>query len=484
MQIIEVYLLGAAILLILCVLASKATGKLGVPALAVFLGIGMLAGTEGIGGIAFDDAHVAQSLGIIALAYILFSGGLDTKWNSVKPIVKSGVALSTLGVLLTCLLVGSFIHFVLNFAILESFLIGAIISSTDAGAVFTVLRSRNIHLKGDLKPLLELESGSNDPMAVILTTAILSMMQTSDFSVKDIIPLLIQQMAMGALIGYLVGKVLVWLFNKLRLEIEGLYIVMSVAVVLLTYSIAQVLQGNGFLAVYISGLVLGNNSFVFKKSLSLVHDGISWLMQSAMFLTLGLLIYPSKVLNVAGPGILIASFMIIIARPVSVYTSLIFSKMSIPEKGLISWVGLKGSVPIIMATYPLVANIDRAGTIFNLVFFVALSSLVFQGTSIPLVSRLLKVNDPLGRTKQKYTSTPGQLKDIVTVDVPMNSYAIDKTIVDLKLPARVLIVAIERRGEVLIPRSTTVLEAYDKISVMADDDYLADFVEIIWNIKT
>lgn len=339
MSSIEVQLLGAATLLILCVVASKATSRLGIPTLVVFLGVGILAGSEGIGRIEFDDALTTQSLGIIALTYILFSGGLDTKWSAIKPVMKTGIALSTVGVLLTCLLMGSFMHYVLHFPFMESYLIGAIVSSTDAGAVFTVLRSKNIHLKGPLKPLLELESGSNDPMAVFLTTTILQMMQNPDLGLVSMIPLLFKQMIVGGLIGFYAGKILVWLFNHVKLQIEGLYTVMSIAVVIFIYSITQNVDGNGFLAVYVAGVVLGNHSFVFKKSLSLMHDGISWLMQSVMLLTLGLLIYPSRVIEVSNSGFLIASFMILLARPISVFISLAFSNLNLKEKLLISWVG-------------------------------------------------------------------------------------------------------------------------------------------------
>lgn len=478
---LETSLMAAAILLIICVLASKATGRLGIPTLVVFLAVGILAGTEGIGNIDFDDAKTAQSLGVIALAYILFAGGLDTKWNSIRPILKSGIALSTLAVLFTCLIVGTFTHFVLQLPFLDSFLIGAIVSSTDAGAVFTVLRSKNIHLKGNLKSLLELESGSNDPMAVFLTTAILQLMQVADFKMVDMIPLLFKQMSIGAVAGFVLGRTIVWAFNSFKLQIEGMYTVFSIALVLFIYSFTQNIGGNGFLAIYITGVVMGNHTFVLKKSLTIMHDGISWLMQSALFLTLGLLVYPTRIMQVAGPGILLASFMILIARPLSVFISLMFAKLNMREKTLISWVGLRGSVPVVMATYPLVAGLDRTGLIFNIVFFVALSSLIIQGTSIPMVSKLLKVDDPHYVKKKNYSSTPGHLNDIVIVDVPYNSPLINKTIVDLELPEqKVLIVGIERNEEVIIPRGNTTFEGGDRVSIMADDENLEMFVEKLW----
>lgn len=479
---IETQILATAILLLLCVVASKVTSKYGIPTLVIFLLIGILAGSEGLGKIDFDDAKAAQSLGIISLTYILFSGGLDTKWGEIKPIIRSGLVLSSLGVLLTCFLIGCFVHYVLHFPMLESFLLGAIVSSTDAGAVFTVLRSKNIHLKGHLKQLLELESGSNDPMAVFLTTAILTMMSNPDLSISDMVPLLFVQMTVGTIVGFVAGKSLVWIFNSIKLSIEGLYTVLSLALVLLVYAGTQKLHGNGFLAVYISGVILGNHNFVLKKSLTLMHDGISWLMQCAMFLTLGMLIYPSHVLNVAGYGMLVAFFMIVFARPVAVFICLMFSQHSTREKALISWVGLRGSVPVVMATYPLVAGMDENGLIFNVVFFVALTSLVLQGTTIPFFSKLFDVYNPFEPDKKNYTSTPGQLSDIVIVDVPAHSQAINKSLVDLGIHHKnSLIIAIERNHEVIIPRGSTTLEAGDQVSVMADDSRLADLVEMLWS---
>jgi cell volume regulation protein A len=456
---------------------------MGIPSLVVFLAIGMLAGSEGIAGIAFDDAQAAQSLGIIALCYILFSGGLDTKWTSIRPVLKSGVSLATLGVVLTCGLIGGFVHLVMGFGMLESFLIGAIVSSTDAGAVFTVLRGRDVHLKGELENTLELESGSNDPMAVFLTTSILQMMKLKGFDMGEMLWLLVQQMAIGVLFGYGMARLFALMLSHIKLQIEGLYLVLSIAFVMFIYSGTQELNGNGFLAVYIGGVTLGNQTFALKKSLALMHDGISWLMQSAMFLTLGLLIYPTDLMKVAPIGIFISLFMILIARPMAVWLSLLGSSFNMKEKTLLSWVGLRGSVPVILATYPLVEGTPRAHLIFNIVFFIAVTSLLIQGTSVPLASRLLKVNDPFGFKKKYYTATPGHLSDIVTFEVPPYSSLLSKSILELKLPHNVLIIAVERENEVIIPRGTTVIEPGDILSVMASDDDLADFYEKIYTPK-
>lgn len=467
---VEIFLLSSAILLLLCVFASKASGKLGIPTLVVFLGVGIFAGAEGPIGIQFDNAYYAQTLGIIALAYILFSGGLDTKWRDIKPVLRPGASLATIGVFLTCVLVGLFIHYVLDFSLLEGLLIGAIISSTDAGAVFTVLRSRSIHLKNDLKPLLEFESGSNDPMAVFLTTTILSLMGNPAATPIQFVSVLVTQMLIGLAVGFSIGKLTPYIFNKIKLEFDGLYTVMSLALVLLVYATTQALQGNGFLAVYVAGVVLGNSKFIHKKSLTLLHDGISWLMQSALFLTLGLLLYPSRVFQVTEMGIILAFFLMFFARPISVFISLAFTKISMREKLLISWVGLRGSVPIVMATYPLVAGIGRADTIFNLVFFIALTSLVFQGSFIPLVSKWLKVDvpEPITPEVPEQTSPFNPTENMTQVIVPPGSSVIGKSIIDLKLPEDLLIVLIERNGKTVIPRGATQFEENDKLYLLAE----------------
>lgn len=479
---VEIFLFGTAVLLLLCVLISKATGRMGIPTLVVFLGIGMLAGSEGIGGIYFDNAYYAKTLGIIALIYILFSGGLDTKWSMIRPVLRSAVSLATFGVILTCVSVGYFAHMTLGLSLYEGLLIGAIISSTDAGAVFTVLRSRNIHLKGGLKELLEVESGSNDPMAIFLVTSILLLMKKPEYHAFALIPRLIQQMALGAGVGFLGGKGMAHFFNRLKLEFEGLYTVLSIAMVLIIYTGAQVLEGNGFLAVYIAGVVLGNETFVYKKTVVLLHDGLSWLMQSVMFLTLGLLIFPSQLKVVTGPGVLIAGFMIFIARPLSVFLSLAGSKLGWREKLFLSWVGLRGAVPIVMAMYPLVAGIGKAEYIFNLVFFVALTSLMIQGTSISFVARILGLlRDDSGKIEGhvEHSSTATIKNNMNYLTVPLTSSAVQKSIVDLKLPQDLLIVLIERKGEVIIPRGATLIEAQDKLMVVAGKESFLQFKEKI-----
>lgn len=475
---IEQLLFGIAILLLISVASSKASGRLGVPALLVFLVIGMLAGSDGPGGIHFENYWQTQSLGVVALALILFAGGVD----AVKPIWGKAMILATLGVVVTAGLVGWFAHAALGFSVLEGLLLGAIISSTDAAAVFAVLRSKSVSLKGDTKPLIELESGSNDPMAVFLTIALIRLMTEPNASVIDLIPAFFLQMLIGALAGYLFGRLSVILLNRIQLEYEGLYPVLSLGLVLMTYGATTLLSGNGFLAVYVAGLVMGNMSFIHKKSLIRFHDGLAWLMQIAMFVTLGLLVFPSQLPMVVGAGLLVSAFLILVARPLSVFSTMAFTNLSIREKTMISWVGLRGSVPIVLATFPLVAGIPKADLIFNLVFFIVLTSVLLQGTTIPVVAKWLKLDAPIPQ-KVDYPlefNPVGNLSNVLAEQpVPPGSWTVGKAIVDLNLPVGALIVLLSRRGEFIVPTGGTILEASDTMLLFADTHLLADVKAIV-----
>jgi potassium/hydrogen antiporter len=290
---LEAFLLSISLLIIISIIIAKFTKDMGVPVLLLFIGIGMLAGSEGPGGIYFDDAQVAQSIGIISLVLILFSGGLDTKWKKAEPVLLSSISLATIGVLVTTLTVGVFVHFVFDLPFLVSLLLGAVVSSTDAAAVFSILNFRNLNLKGNVKPLLELESGTNDPMAVFLTISIIELITIRDTSFLSIIALFVLQMGLGAFFGLLLGRAVVYLINRLRFPIEGFYPVFALAFAFLIYALTTTLEGSGFLAVYIAGLIIGNNEIVYKRTLFRFFDGLAWLAQIGMFITLGLLVFIS-----------------------------------------------------------------------------------------------------------------------------------------------------------------------------------------------
>lgn len=462
-------------MLITSIIANKTSYKIGIPTLIFFLAIGMVAGSEGIGKIYFDDPRAAQLLGVVALNFILFSGGMDTKLESVKPIMKQGIALSTIGVFLTAGILGYIVHLITDFSLLEGFLLGSIVSSTDAAAVFSILRTRSIALKGRLRPMLELESGSNDPMAYVLTLACIFLIQNGDASIPMVILDFAQQMIIGGVLGYVLGRTMTYAINKADLYTEGLYPVLIMAMIFFTFAFTDLVGGNGFLAVYIAGIVLGNSNFIHKKSSIKFYDGQAWLMQIVMFLTLGLLVFPSRIPPIAGTGILVAMALMLVARPISVFVALSFFRMNLREKLFISWVGLRGAVPIVFATYPLIAGIAKADLIFHMVFFISASSVLLQGSTIPFMARLLKVNVP--KKAKKITPLDMELYDtiqseFVEIILPGNSPAIGKPIVKLKLPKPALIVLLVREGKYIQPNGSTVLEEGDKLLLLANNKEL------------
>jgi potassium/hydrogen antiporter len=483
---IEHLLLIGSVLILLSVAITRLSDNLGVPTLLLFLAIGMLAGSEGPGGINFTDAGLAQSIGIIALVIILFAGGMDTDWQQVRPILSHAIRLSTLGVFITALSVGLFVHFVLKLSFLTGMLLGAVISSTDAAAVFSVLRSKKVSLRGQLKPLLELESGSNDPMAVFLTIGLIQLMMVPHTTVFSIFILFVFQMGIGALLGWLLGKAMVFILNRLKLAYEGIYPVYSLAFVALVYGLTASIDGSGFLAVYVAGLVVGKSEFIHKKSLLRFFDGMAWLGQISMFVTLGLLVFPSHLLSVLGSGLLISAFLMFIARPFSVFLALIFSKLRWVEKLFVSWVGLRGAVPIILATFPLIAGLPDAELIFNLVFFIVFTSALIQGWSISPIARLLRLDAPFEKKRRypiEFEAVQGTETELIDLIVPFQSAIAGKPIVQLGMPKGTLIVLISRDDNFLVPSGGTVLQEADTVLVLVDKINLPKVRDIFSQLK-
>jgi cell volume regulation protein A len=479
---IEYILLIVSTLILTSVAIARASHNLGVPTLLLFLAVGMLAGSEGPGGIRFTDTSLAQAVGVVALVLILFSGGLDTRWEEVRPVAGKAIRLATLGVGITAVAVGLFVTLLFKVSLLEGMLVGAVISSTDAAAVFSVLRSKNVHLRHPLKPLLELESGSNDPMAVFLTVGIIGLITGTIPSEGHLALSFVLQMGIGATLGFALGKALVWIVNHLKLPYEGIYPVVTLAFAAFIYSATSLLSGSGFLAVYIAGIVLGNSNIVQKKSLLRFFDGFAWLSQIVMFTTLGLLVNPSELMTILVPGVLIAAFLMFVARPVSVFLSLLPNECTPREKLFISWVGLRGAAPIILATFPLLANVTNAGAIFNTVFFIVLTSALLQGWSIPPVARLLRVDAPPQR-KLRYPieSVPTADADMELVDltVPHGSAVAGKTLIELGLPEQSLIALIGRGEEFIVPAGSTVLEEGDTLLVIVKQTDLPEVRRIL-----
>lgn len=476
---IENILLVGSLLLLISILAGKTSYKFGVPTLLLFLGIGMLAGSDGIGGIHFDNPRLAQFIGVVSLNFILFSGGLDTNWKAIKPVIKEGIALSTLGVLLTAVSLGTFVYYVTDFTIYESLLLGSIVSSTDAAAVFSILRSKSLALKNNLRPTLELESGSNDPMAYVLTIAFLTLVINQDQSFLSIIPLFLQQMILGGLAGFGFGILSKLIINKIKLDFEGLYPVLVIALMFITFSATDFVGGNGFLAIYICAVYLGNQDLIHKKTILKMFDGLAWLMQIVLFLTLGLLVFPSQIIPYMGIGLLISLFLIVVARPIGVFISLMFFKMKLRRRFYISWVGLRGAVPIVFATYPLLAGVEKANMMFNIVFFISVTSIIIQGTTLSVVAKWLNVALPeedkkLSTADQLMAENPkAEMKEMI---ITSDCSAVDKKIVELGFPKNAIIAMIKRDNTYITPNGSTKIEADDVLIVLADRPAIFDDV--------
>jgi potassium/hydrogen antiporter len=471
----SVVLLVAGVLVFASVLASRLSDRVGIPALVFFLGLGMLAGSDGPGGIDFENAALANLVGTIALAYILFSGGLDTDWRLIRPVAARGIALSTIGVVVTAGLVAVFVWLVLGLPLLVGLLIGSIVSSTDAAAVFSVLRGRGVGLKGNLKPLLELESGSNDPMAVFLTVMSTKLLTLPSFGAIELVVDLLLNMTLGAAVGIAVGRFAGWLFNRIRLDYEGLYPVLSSSLVLLAFGGAEALKGNGFLAVYLCGLLLNGTTFAHKRATIKFHDGVAWQMQIVLFLVLGLLVFPSQLPPVAGSGLFIAAFLMFIARPLAVAVALIGSSLDWRQRVLVAWTGLRGAVPIVLATYPLLAGFSQSDLVFDLVFFVVLTSVLVQGTLLMPVARWLRVDAPLtARPKfslqiERQGLTQG---DTLELEILPNMVAVGKRLSDLGIPPEALVLLIGRGDGYVVPRGHTVVEPFDTLLLIGDPEIL------------
>ncbi|MBP8967172.1 MAG: potassium/proton antiporter [Paludibacteraceae bacterium] len=478
---VEFYFLVASVLLILSIVAGKTGYRFGVPALLLFLLIGILAGSDGLG-IEFNSPKQAQLVGVVALNIILFSGGMDTRFSEIKPVLWQGIILSTFGVLLTAFITGSFIYWLTNhlftaitFSFLESMLLGSIMSSTDSASVFSILRSKKLAIKHNLRPLLELESGSNDPIAYLLMIIFIQLLQSSDISSGEVVAFFFRQFIIGAICGYILSKMVIFIINRIRLDYEGLYSVLLLSFLFFLYSFTSILGGNGYLAVYIGGLFIGNQRFVHKKSSLKFFDGLTWLFQIIMFLTLGLLVNPHELLPIAGAGILIGLSMIVISRPISVFILLSpFRKINFKSKLFVSWVGLRGAVPIIFATYPLMSGIPQARMMFNIVFFITILSLVLQGSTIPFVARLLKLSMPSKdkpKLKEFDIDLPEDIKSAISeITVTEEMLQKGRKLMDITLPDQTLAVMIKRNDHFFVPRGNTKLEIGDTVLLIADND--------------
>ena len=446
----EAILLVASIIFFFSIIAGKAGFRFGLPALLLFLGVGMLFGSDGLG-IQFSNPSAAQFIGMLALSIILFSGGMDTKMSEIKPIATEGVVLATVGVLLTTLITGGFIYYVFlwstgyeTLTVAESMLMAAVMSSTDSASVFSILRSKGVYLKQRLRPTLELEA---------------------------VLQLLVQ-LSVGAIAGFLLGKLAVLMINKINMDNESLYPILLLTTAFFTFSATTLCKGNGYLAVYIAGLVVGNAKIVHKKSMGTFFDGFAWLWQIVMFLTLGLLVNPHELLPVAPVGLLVGVFMILIARPATIFLCLLpFKNFTTKGKLYISWVGLRGAVPIIFATYPWIAGVDHGGMIFNIVFFITILSLLIQGTTVTQAAKWFGLVDEPERKDVFGIELPEDIKSAMSeIDITPAVLSHGNKLMQLTLPDHTLAVMVKRDGHYFIPKGNTELKENDKLLMISDND--------------
>src|SRR5574344_2124928 len=479
---IELLLLIISILFFVSILADKAGYRLGVPALLLFLGVGMLFGSDGLG-IEFENINVAQTIGTVALCIILFSGGMDTKMTEIKPIIVQGVLLATLGVLLTAISTGVAIWWILGktyhgaeIGLLTTLLLAATMSSTDSASVFSILRSKGLHLKNNLRPMLELESGSNDPMAYILTITLISVIQSNTMpNIAYTIGIVFLQLIIGGSMGFILEKIIVWVINRLKIDNTSLYPILVLTCCIFIFSSTYFLKGNSYLAVYIGGLIIGNKKFVHKRSTLKFFDGLSWLSQLLMFLTLGLLVNPRELIEIAIPGLIISFLMIFITRPASVFICLLpFRKMPLRDKSFVSWVGLRGAVPIIFAILTLAADVPHARLIFNIVFFCTLVSLILQGTSLPLMAKLLGVAEApksLNSPKHFDIDLPEEIKSVATeMSITESMLANGNKLMDLGMPEKTLVIMVKRGEVYFVPTGKSIIKAGDRLLLITDHD--------------
>ena len=474
-------LLITSILLIFSVIAGKASFKFGVPALLIFLIIGMLFGSDGLGIIEYDNLVSAQFVGTVALSIILFSGGMDTKISEIRPVAAQGIVLATIGVAMTMGITGFFIYWISgilpgipSLSVAESMLMAAVMSSTDSASVFSILRSKKKGLKENLRPTLELESGSNDPMAYILTILLIQVIMSGEMNLWNSILMFIMQMSIGIVAGYLLGRLALLIINNINIDNVSLYPILLLGFIFFVFSITDIVHGNGYLAVYIAGLVVGNKKMSHKKSISTFFGGFAWLFQIVMFLTLGLLVNPMELLPVAGIGLLVGFFMILVARPLTVFACLIpfpLRKISAKARLYISWVGLRGAVPIIFAIYPMIAGVPNASVIFNVVFFITIVSLLVQGTTVGFMADKLGLSEREPREQEFGLELSEEIKSSMS-EITVNESMLDhgRHLMDLSLPDNTLVVMIKRGDRYFVPKGKTRLHIDDKLLVISDNE--------------
>ena len=471
----NIFFMGS-VLIFTSIVISKWGYRFGVPTLLLFLFTGMLFGSDGLG-LEFHSHEDAQLIGMLSLSVILFSGGMDTKFRDIRPVMAQGLMLSTVGVMLTTGITGLLIYYLSQWTNLDiglslplSMLLAATVSSTDSASVFNLLRSQGIGLRHQLRPTLELESGSNDPMAYVMTIALVEMtISSGDFSGVALVSKIVGQLAIGALLGYLLGRALVWLVNSINLPNPSLYPVLVLSMILIIFTLTDLLNGNGYLAVYVCGLVAGNSRLSYRRETDTFMQGITWLLQIVMFLTLGLLVNPHEMLRVWIVALAIGLFMMFAARPIAVFLCLSPFRVPVRAKLFLSWVGLRGAVPIIFATYPVIAGIEDADFLFNVVFVITLLSLSLQGTTITACARWLGLATEEAKSGNDFgIELPDELESKLSELTLTESHFVGgNRLADLHFPEGTLVMMVKRDGSFIVPNGRLELQVGDILLMIA-----------------
>ncbi len=458
-------LLLVGLVLAASLLVALGASRTGVPALVAFLGLGMLLGSDGPGGITFDDAELARNVGVVGLAAILFEGGLATSWRRLREVAAPAAALSTLGVVLTMLVVGVAAKPLFGLTWLQAFLLGAVVSSTDAAAVFSTLRFTQIRRR--VARTLEAETGVNDPMAIALTLGLIDWIEHRDASLPEFLLVVVRQLGLGLAVGVLLGGLATWTFARLPHRIGAFAAVASVAAAALAYGAADLLGGSGFLAVYLVGLAVGSTPSRYRRQLVAFHEGLAFLAQVALFIVLGLLVFPTHLPDVALPSVALAAVLVVVARPISVWVTTAFAGFTGAERALLGWAGLRGAVPIVLGTFVLSSTVARGETIFDAVFFVVVISVLIQGTTLERIARRLGVVAPASAqvAPPLEVGADGAL-ELVEFGVAPDHAIAGSAVRELGLPRSALVAVISRRGDSIPPRGSTIVEPGDRLFVL------------------
>ncbi|MCW2957320.1 MAG: potassium/proton antiporter, partial [Solirubrobacterales bacterium] len=456
--------------------AAVLANRIRVPGLLLFLGLGMLLGSDGLSLISFSDYELTQRIGIIALVLILFEGGLAAGWPEIRPVLRPALALATVGTALTAVIGGLIAAWLFDISILEGMLLGSIVSCTDGAAIFSLLRGSTLRRR--LARSLEGEAGFNDPVAVLLVIGFVDWLQKPDYGIADMLISMAQEMAIGAVVGIIVGRVAVFALGRVRLSSAGLYPVASIAICTLAFGTADVIHGSGFLAVYLAGLAIGSTDLPAKRTIVTFHEGLAWVAQLAMFFTLGLLVFPSQFGDVVVEGTVLAIAAVVVARPLSVFVATVFEGFEVREQLVLGWAGLRGAVPVVLATFPVLAGVPDSERFFNIVFFAVLVSTVLQGTTFEAFARRLGVTTnvqalPTPLTNQRAMQRLGA--EVVEFEVGTADAADGVRVRDLGLPRDALLNVIVRGEQAIPPRGSTLIEAGDRLHVLVRQEVAIEF---------